>query len=208
VDALVRQRARNDPHPAHGQSALQAAAASGHTECAMVLLEAAGAKGSAGKIVDSMCMDDCGNTSLHAACRLGDDSMLKLLLRFEANWQRTNNLGRNALHAIAGACERSTKVGIPGSWLPSEEAARGGIAKRRSLEMEASGFHIEGTDLARAMRARVSSEGIPPLSRRPARYCECLEAVWKHTIADVIADSGIASSVEGGDLKGVDQAEL
>ncbi len=91
--------AKNDPHPQYGQTALQAAVASGHHRCAQVILETAKPHNMDVVIVNHA--DPMKDSPLHIAARRGDIQTMEVLLRHGADYKLVDSKGCRPLHLAA-----------------------------------------------------------------------------------------------------------
>ncbi|CAN0555868.1 unnamed protein product, partial [Ectocarpus sp. 8 AP-2014] len=101
VRECLRRGSRNDPHPAFGQTALQAAVASGQDACARLILETAAPSRS--DAVVSNHKDPNKETPLHVACRRGYDGIVEALLHHGADLRAVDRKGNTPLHGAAGS---------------------------------------------------------------------------------------------------------
>ncbi|CAN0358891.1 unnamed protein product [Ectocarpus sp. 12 AP-2014] len=144
VRECLRRGSRNDPHPAFGQTALQAAVASGQEACARLILETAAPSRS--DAVVSNHKDPNKETPLHVACRRGYDGIVEALLHHGADLRAVDKKGNTSLHGAAG----SGHAGALGSLLDAggdvvleERNARGD----RALHTAAAPGHIACVEL-------------------------------------------------------------
>ncbi|CBN74153.1 Ankyrin [Ectocarpus siliculosus] len=144
VRECLRRGSRNDPHPAFGQTALQAAVASGQEACARLILETAAPSRS--DAVVSNHKDPNKETPLHVACRRGYDGIVEALLHHGADLRAVDRKGNTPLHGAAG----SGHAGALGSLLDAggdvvleERNARGD----RALHTAAAPGHIACVEL-------------------------------------------------------------
>lgn len=96
----LRRGSRNDPHPDFGQTALQAAVASGKEGCARLLLETAAPSRS--DTVVSNHKDPNKETPLHVACRRGYCGIVEALLHHGADMRAVDRNGNTPLHGASG----------------------------------------------------------------------------------------------------------
>ncbi|CAM9596696.1 unnamed protein product, partial [Ectocarpus fasciculatus] len=144
VRECLRRGSRNDPHPAFGQTALQAAVASGQEACARLILETAAPSRS--DAVVSNHKDPNKETPLHVACRRGYDGIVEALLHHGADLRAVDRKGNTPLHGAAG----SGHAGALGSLLDAggdvvleERNAKGD----RALHTAAAPGHIACVEL-------------------------------------------------------------
>ena len=88
--------AKNDPHPEFGQTALQVAVASGHINCAKLILETAELSEVDHVIVNHA--DGNQEAPLHIASRCGNPNMVELLINHGADVTLVDSNGRTSLH--------------------------------------------------------------------------------------------------------------
>lgn len=99
VRAALARGARNDPHPDFGQTALQAAVASGQDACARLILETAAP--SKADVIITNHEDPNRESPIHVAVRLGNVAMTELLLVHGASLTRVDRYGQTPLHIAA-----------------------------------------------------------------------------------------------------------
>ncbi len=99
VKIALQFNAKNDPHPTFGQTALQVAVASGHVDCARMILETA-AESDVNHIISNH-EDFNKEAPIHVASRCGNVSMLELLFDNGANASLVDGKGRTCLHCAA-----------------------------------------------------------------------------------------------------------
>eukprot|EP00948_MAST-09A_sp_MAST-9A-sp1_P001105 g1105.t1 len=97
VHIALDRKARNDPHPHYGQTALQAAIQHGQASCASIILEAAAKHGKMDVVIVNHA-DEEKNAPLHVSARSGDVVCVELLLMHGADYSLVDAEGRTALH--------------------------------------------------------------------------------------------------------------
>lgn len=140
----LRRGSRNDPHPDFGQTALQAAVASGQEACARLLLETAAPSRS--DAVVSNHKDPNKETPLHVACRRGYCGIVEALLHHGADLRAVDRNGNTPLHgAGAGghADALAALLDVGGDAVLEERNARG----ERALHAAAASGHIACVEL-------------------------------------------------------------
>lgn len=100
VGECLRRGSRNDPHPDFGQTALQAAVASGQEACTRLLLETASPSRS--DVVVANHKDPNEETPLHIACRRGYGGIVEVLLHHGADLRLVDREGGTPMHSAAG----------------------------------------------------------------------------------------------------------
>lgn len=101
AEECLRRGSKNDPHPDFGQTALQAAVASGQEACTRLLLETASPSRS--DVVVSNHKDPNEETPLHVACRRGYGGIVEALLHHGADLSLVDRDGGTSVHGAAGA---------------------------------------------------------------------------------------------------------
>ncbi|CEG37516.1 Ankyrin [Plasmopara halstedii] len=96
VELCLSRRARNDPHPEFGETALQVAVNSSQAHCVGLLLSTAAKSDMDSEIVNHI--DSNNDAPLHVAARHGDLACLQLLLHHGADICVVEELGRTPLH--------------------------------------------------------------------------------------------------------------
>lgn len=99
VKIALEGGAKNDPHPAFGQTALQAAVSGGNIDCARLILETAAQSGANKIIVNHE--DDSKEAPILVAARCGNMPMLKLLLDHGSSLLLIDAQGRTCLHSAS-----------------------------------------------------------------------------------------------------------
>ena len=99
VQIALQFNAKNDPHPEFGRTALQVAVASGHVECARLILETA-AESDVNHIISNH-EDSNKEAPIHVASRCGNVNMLELLIDHGANVSLVDGRGKTCLHSAA-----------------------------------------------------------------------------------------------------------
>lgn len=99
VNLCLSWRAKNDPHPTFGETALQAAIISQHFECAQKILETAAVSNMDGEIVNHA--DTRHDAPHHIAAKNGDIKCLELLVHHGADPSLVDAEGRTPLHCAA-----------------------------------------------------------------------------------------------------------
>jgi len=97
--ALLGYNAKNDPHPAFGQTALQVAVSSGHTDIVRLILQTAERSNADTIIVNHE--DSSQEAPVHVASRIGSLDILELLVEHGANLGLVDGRGRTCLHCSA-----------------------------------------------------------------------------------------------------------
>lgn len=139
VGECLRRGSRNDPHPDFGQTALQAAVASGQEACARLLLETAAPSRS--DTVVSNHQDPNRETPLHVACRGGYGGIVEALLHHGADMRLVDRKGNTPLHGAArdgNAGALASLLDAGGDAVLEERNARG----NRALHVAAAAGHI------------------------------------------------------------------
>lgn len=140
----LRRGSRNDPHPDFGQTALQAAVASGQEACARLLLETAAPSHS--DAVVSNHKDPNKETPLHVACRRGYCGIVEALLHHGADMRAVDRNGNTPLHGAGGgghADALAALLDVGGDAILEERNARG----ERALHAAAASGHIACVEL-------------------------------------------------------------
>lgn len=96
VELCLAWRAKNDPHPEFGDTALQVAVAAQHADCLQLLLSTAARSDMDTEIVNHI--DSSNEAPLHVAARQGDLNCLQLLLHHGADICVVDEVGRTPLH--------------------------------------------------------------------------------------------------------------
>ncbi|KAI9994864.1 hypothetical protein PInf_011702 [Phytophthora infestans] len=96
VELCLSRRAKNDPHPEFGETALQVAVNSLHAHCVGLLLSTAAKSDMDTEIVNHI--DPNNDAPLHVAARHGDLACLQLLLHHGADICVVEEFGRTPLH--------------------------------------------------------------------------------------------------------------
>ena len=99
VKFCLGRGAKNDPHPQYGQTALQAAVASGQAKCAKIILQTAAQHKMDVVIVNHA--DPMKDSPLHVAARMGDTQTMEVLLQHGADYKLVDAKGRRPLHVAA-----------------------------------------------------------------------------------------------------------
>ena len=96
VKLALEWQAKNDPHPEHGQTALQVAVSNGNIDCARLILETAAPTGSDIVIVNHE--DHNKLAPILVASLSGNLEILKLLLSHGADISSIDSFGRTCVH--------------------------------------------------------------------------------------------------------------
>lgn len=144
VGECLRRGSRNDPHPEFGQTALQAAVASGQEACARLLLETASPSRS--DAVVSNHKDPNEETPLHIACRRGYGGIVEALLHHGADLGLVDRDGSTPMHGAAGGGHAGALASLldAGGDAVLEETNRRGD---RALHLAAASGHIACVEL-------------------------------------------------------------
>ncbi|CAM9722824.1 unnamed protein product, partial [Laminaria digitata] len=140
----LRRGSRNDPHPDFGQTALQAAVASGQEGCARLLLETASPSRS--DAVVSNHKDPNEETPLHIACSRGYGGIVEALLHHGADLRLVDRDGGTPMHGAARAGQAGALASLldAGGDAVLEEKNRRGD---RALHLAAAAGHIACVEL-------------------------------------------------------------
>lgn len=139
VAECLRRGSRNDPHPDFGQTALQAAVASGQEECARILLETAAPSGSDAVVANHK--DPNRETPLHVASWRGYTGIVEALLYHGADLCLVDRDGNTPLHGAARAGHTNALASLldaGGDAVLEQRNARGD----RALHSAAASGHI------------------------------------------------------------------
>ena len=99
VEMCLTWRAKNDPHPQFGETALQAAVIAQQVNCVRLLLDTAAKSDMDSEIVNHA--DPRSDAPIHVATSKGDMKCLELLLHHGADISLVDAQGRTALHCAA-----------------------------------------------------------------------------------------------------------
>lgn len=97
--SLLGYHAKNDPHPTHGQTALQVTVSAGHVNICKLILETA-APSNANRIIVNH-EDENGEAPIHVAARCGLNEIMKVLVDHGSNLGLIDGHGRTCLHLAA-----------------------------------------------------------------------------------------------------------
>lgn len=104
VELCLLWRAKNDPHPEFGDTALQVAVAHQHAECLKLLLLTAAKSDMDSEIVNHI--DSNSDAPLHVAVRNGDFACLQHLLLHGADICVVDEIGRTPLHCAVSTAQQ------------------------------------------------------------------------------------------------------
>lgn len=104
VQLCLSWRAKNDPHPEFGDTALQVAVAHQNAECLKLLLLTAAKSEMDSEIVNHI--DSNSDAPLHVAARNGDFACLQLLLLHGADICVVDEIGRTPLHCAVSVAHQ------------------------------------------------------------------------------------------------------
>jgi ankyrin repeat protein len=104
VELCLSWRAKNDPHPEFGDTALQVAVAHQHADCLKLLLLTAAKSDMDSEIVNHI--DSNSDAPLHVASRNGDFACLQHLLLHGADICVVDEIGRTPLHCAVSTAQQ------------------------------------------------------------------------------------------------------
>lgn len=104
VELCLSWRAKNDPHPEFGDTALQVAVAHQHADCLKLLLLTAAKSDMDSEIVNHI--DSSNDAPLHVAARNGDFACLQHLLLHGADICVVDEIGRTPLHCAVSTAQQ------------------------------------------------------------------------------------------------------
>ena len=199
VKLALDRKAKNDPHPEFGETALQTAISNGHRGCAAIILSMAKRHNADHIIVNHA--DSNKDAPLHKAVRNADVSCAELLLMHGANFSLVDAQGSTALHiacalgnipcaALLLECgsDELLDVGDHDGNTPLHAAARSGNARLVKLLLETAAdprsINSRGESpyvIAKAVGARKcmellgeSEEGLAGTPRMAPLFTRCL----------------------------------